>query len=210
MAAEEEIAALRAENTALRAQVEALAAQVRELQARAAKDSHNSGKPPSSDGLRRKPKSLRTPSGKKAGGQLGHRGETLRLVATPDAVVEHRPVVCRQCRAVLGPDAPQVGCERRQVQEWPSVRLVVTEHQALRLRCPACQAITAGAFPAEAPSRAQYGPRLRALAVYLVEAQLVPFGRVQQLLADLAGLRLGRGALVGRGQPAGRLLGPGE
>src|SRR5260370_18873488 len=132
MTPEEEIAALRAENTALRAQVEALAAEGGELQARAAKDSHNSGKPPSSDGLRRKPKSLRTPSGKKAGGQLGHRGETLRLVATPDAVVEHRPVVCRQCRAGLGPGAPQVGGGRRQGQEWASGRLVLPRHHALR------------------------------------------------------------------------------
>src|SRR5258706_8621507 len=138
MTPEEEIVALRAENAALRAQVselpllraqvEALAAQVHDLQARAAKDSHTSGKPPSSDGLkRRKRKSLRRPSGKKAGGQLGHRGETLHLVATPDAVVEHRPAVCAHCRAPLDADTPVVRRERRQVQELPPVRLVVTE-----------------------------------------------------------------------------------
>src|SRR5262252_838265 len=82
---------------ALRAQVEALVLQLADVKARLAKDSHNSSKPPSSDGLgrvKRTPKSLRKPSGKKAGGQLGHRGETLRLVAVPDAVVEHRPARC--------------------------------------------------------------------------------------------------------------------
>src|SRR5215470_11991592 len=96
----------------LREQVQLLAGQVRDLEARLAKDSHNSGKPPSSDGLRRpvrKPKSLRTPSGKKAGGQLGHRGETLRLVAVPDAVEEHRPAVCAGCQMPLGIEAPVVG-----------------------------------------------------------------------------------------------------
>src|SRR5258708_1234131 len=82
----EEIAALKAENAALNEQVKALEAQLHELQARLAKDSHNSSKPPSGDGLGRKTKSLRRRSGKKAGGQLGHRGETLRLVATPDTV----------------------------------------------------------------------------------------------------------------------------
>jgi len=209
MTPEARIVELEAENATLRERVEALAAQVQELQARLAKDSHNSSKPPSSDGLRRKPKSLRKPSGKKAGGQLGHRGETLHVVATPDVVVEHRPVVCAVCQTALG-EAPVVGRERRQVREVPPVRLLVTEHHALRLRCPHCQAVTAGAFPVEAPSRAQYGPRLRALAVYLVEAQFVPFGRAQQLLEDLLGLRLARGTLVGWVQQAARTLEPVE
>jgi transposase len=225
MTPEEELVAVRAENAALRAQVRELPAlreqvtillaRVQELEAQRAKDSHNSGKPPSSDGLRRparKPKSLRTPSGKKAGGQLGHRGETLRLVAVPDVVVEHRPAECAGCHRELphDHDALVVLRERRQVQDLPPVCLVVTEHQALRVRCPSCQAITAGAFPAEVPSRAQYGPRLRALAVYLVQAQFIPLGRVQQLLGDLVGLRLGRGTLVSWLQQAARTLEPVE
>ncbi len=86
--------------------------------------------------------------------------------------------------------------ERRQVQEVPPVRLRVTEHRALHVRCPACRAVSVGAFPREAPSRAQYGPRLRALAVYLVEQQLVPYARVRALLADLFGAALSRGTLV--------------
>src|SRR5258707_5460385 len=129
MTPEEEIDALRAENAALRAQVselprvraqvEALAAQVRDLQARAAKDSHNSGKPPSSDGLQRRTKSLRRKRGKKPGGQLGHRGETLHLAATPDAVVEHRAAVCTACPAELD-EAPAVRRERRSAQVMPA------------------------------------------------------------------------------------------
>jgi transposase len=70
--------------------------------------------------------------------------------------------------------------------------------------------VSVGAFPPEAPSRAQYGPRLRALAVYLVQAQFVPLGRVQHLLADLAGVRLGRGTLVEWVQQAARTLEPVE
>ena len=209
MTLEARLVELAAENAALRAQVTALLARVQELEARAAKDSHNSGKPPSSDGLKRRTKSLRKPSGKKAGGQLGHRGETLHLVATPDAVVEHRPSVCTACQAELD-EAPVVGRERRQVQEVPPVRLLVTEHQALRVRCPRCQAVSVGTLPAEAPSRAQYGPQLRALAVYLVEEQLVPLGRVQQLLRDLVGVRLGRGTLVRWIQQASATLAPVE
>ncbi len=98
--------------------------------------------------------------------------------------------------------------ERRQVQELPPVRLRVREHRALHVRCARCQAVNVGAFPAEAPSRAQYGPQLRALAVYLVEEQLVPLGRVQQLLCDLLGVRLGRGTLVRWIQQAAATLAP--
>src|SRR5260370_35397944 len=193
----------------MREQVTALVARVQELEARAAKDSHNSGKPPSSDGLRRRTKSLRKPSGKKPGGQVGQRGGALHLGANPDAVVEHRPAVCSACQAALDA-APVLVRERRQVQELPVVRLLVTEHQALHLRCPRCQQVSVGTFPAAAPSRAQYGPQLRALAVYLVEEQLVPLGRVQQLLRDLVGVQLGRGTLVRWIQQAAQTLAPVE
>jgi transposase len=96
----------------------------------------------------------------------------------------------------LAEEALVVLRERRQVQELPPMRLHVTEHQALHLCCPVCQTVTAGYFPAEAPSRAQYGPRLQALSVYLVEQQLVPYGRVRELLADLLGATLSVGTLV--------------
>ncbi|MGO8948660.1 MAG: IS66 family transposase [Ktedonobacterales bacterium] len=203
---EARLAELEAENAVLREQVRELpllreqvvwlAGRVQELEARLAKDSHNSSKPPSSDGLARKTKSLRRRSGKKPGGQIGHRGDTLRLVATPDAVVAHRPTTCMSCQCVLPLEAAVVVRERRQVHELPPVRLVVTEHQALQVRCPSCQAVTAAAFPAEVPSRVQYGPRLRALAVYLVEQQLVPYGRVREVFADLLGAALSVGTVV--------------
>jgi transposase len=196
MTLHEEIVALKAQIAELLAQNAELAAQNVELRARLAKDSHNSGKPPSSDGLARKTKSLRRRSGKQPGGQVGHRGETLHLVATPDGVVEHRPAVCAQCQAPLD-EAEVVLRERRQVQDLPRVRPVVTEYQTLHVRCPHCQAVSVGTFPVEAPSRAQYGPHLRAFAVYLLQQQFVPYGRVRELCADLFGISLSLGTLQG-------------
>jgi transposase len=193
---EVENAALRTDNAGLRAQVQALLRRIEEVEGRLAKDSHNSNKPPASDPLgRKRPRSQRRRSGKKPGGQLGHHGETLRLVATPDEVVEHRPVVCTGCQAPLDETAPIAGYERRQVHELPPVRLLVREHRGLQVRCPICQQLSVGTFPAEASSRAQYGPRLRGLAVYLVEQQLVPYARVRELVADLLGARLSLGTL---------------
>src|SRR5579872_5578093 len=136
MTANERIASLEALVAQQQEQIAQLSAYVRELEGRLAKDSHNSSKPPSSDGLERKTKSLRRRSGKKPGGQLGHRGETLRLVAEPDAVVEHRPATCSGCQMPLDATAPVVLRERRQVQDLPPQRLQITEHQALHVRCP--------------------------------------------------------------------------
>jgi len=107
-------------------------------------------------------------------------------------------------------DALVVLRERRQVHELPPVHLLVREHQALHVRCPHCQYVSVGAFPAQASSRTQYGPQIRALAVYLVEEQLVPFGRVQQLVADLFGATLARGTLVSWVQQAAQALAPVE
>ena len=172
------------------------------------KDSHNSSKPPSSDPLgRKRPRSQRRKSGKKPGGQLGHRGETLHLVATPDEVVEHRPAVCAGCQTPLDETASVVLYERRQVRDLPPVRLLVREHRALHVRCPQCEQVSVGPFPAEASSRAQYGPRLRALAVYLLEQQLIPYARVRELFADLLGAPVSVGTLhalgaAGRGDAA--------
>src|SRR5258705_6337271 len=114
----------------------ALQARVQELEGRLAKDSRNSSKPPSSDGLVRKPKSLRQRSGKPPGGQLGHRGRHLRLVASPDHVVMHRPATCRACQEPLPVEA-WTWIERRQVHELPPLRLQVTEHRLAHVRCPA-------------------------------------------------------------------------
>ncbi|HEV2460729.1 MAG TPA: IS66 family transposase [Ktedonobacterales bacterium] len=205
MTPHEEIAALKAENTALREQVQALVARVQELEGRLAKDSHNSSKPPSSDGLARKPKSLRTQSGKKPGGQSGHRGSHLRLVAAPDTLVAQRPTTCGTCHGPLPPPAWE-WVERRQVHELPPLRLEVSEHQIAQVRCAACGATTRGEVPAGVHAPVQYGPRLRALAVYLVQQQFVPYARARELLADVVGAPLAVGTLVRLVRQAGEHL----
>ena len=85
--------------------VAALRAQVAELERRLGLNSSNSGKPPSSDGLKKpaRVKSLRERSGKKPGGQKGHKGETLRQVTDPDDVVNHYPSACSMCDAGVVP-----------------------------------------------------------------------------------------------------------
>ena len=181
------LASLKRENEALQAENEALRAEIAELRRRLGLDSSNSSKPPSSDGLKRKPRilgSLRTRSGKPSGGQKGHQGDTLRQIANPHRIVRHTAVVCRHCCAAL--DAGSVvDEEKRQVFDFPERLIEVTEHRAAIHCCPNCRRQTRAAFPEGVVSPAQYGERLKAAAVYLNSQQLVPEERVAQILQDL-------------------------
>ena len=219
MTAEDTIAALQAENAQLRgevavagetiatlsAQVAALLERVKDLEGQRATTSRNSSKPPSSDGPARVPQSLRGKSGKKPGGQPEHRGAHLRLVAVPDHVEVQRPAVCPACREALD-DGTVLGSERRQVIETPPLRPVVTEYQGLRVRCPHCRAVTTGPFPPGVTAPVQYGPRLRAIAVYLTHQQLLPYGRTRAVLRDLLGCAVSEGTLAALAQDAAERL----
>ena len=181
---------------AQQAQIVALAARVKELEDRLGKDSHNSSKPPSSDGLAKKPNpvSLRGKSGRRSGGQPGHRGCTLEFAVSPDHTVPHSPVSCQHCGTSLL-DAPIVATERRQVFDLPPTALVVTEHQAQTRCCSDCGRRSTGMFPADVAHRVQYGPRVKALTTYLMHFQLLPFDRVCMLMRDLFGASLSEGTL---------------
>src|SRR5690349_21437246 len=151
--------------------------------------------PPSSDGLRRKPKSLREKSGKQWGAQPGHAGHRVSLVAAPDTLQPHRPSRCSRCQHKLPEDAPS-WVERRQVQELPPLRLQIIEHRLAHVRCPACGATTAAGAPAGVSAPQQYGPRLRAFCACLVQQQFVPYARVREVVADVFGAAVSVGTLV--------------
>jgi transposase len=175
-----EVADLRRENEALRAEVA-------ELRRRLDLDSTTSSKPPSSDGLKKKPRiagSLRGPSGKASGGQPGHGGGTLRQVNEPDETIEHAAEACVHCRAQLLA-AWVEDAERRQVFDLPERLLRVTEHRALVYRCACCGGRTKAVFPDGVVSPVQYGERIQAAAVYLNVQQLLPEERTAQTLQDL-------------------------
>ena len=176
------IAAQQEQIAALTTQVAALTARVRELEDRLATDSHNSSKPPASDGpgARPRPRSLRERSGKRPGGQPEHRGATLRLVETPDAVVPHRPATCPRCQQPLE-GVPGQSVERRQVHDLPPLRLVVTEHRAERVSCPWCQTTTTGVFPPDVSAPVQYGPQVRAVRAQVGNAGGLPARAAQRL-----------------------------
>jgi len=182
----------------LLAQVQMLTTRVQELETRLNKDSHNSHKPPASDGLAKLPRrrSRRKRSGKASGGQAGHLGFTLQPVAEPNQIVTHAPPqACPHCQTSLE-TAPRVIRERRQVFELPPLQPVVIEHQLLQVCCPQCQAVAAGQFPVDVTQPTQYGPGVKALAVYLHEYQQIPLARTQEFFTDVLHLPLSEGTLA--------------
>jgi transposase len=171
-------------------------ARIAELEARLKSNSGNSSKPPSSDGLAKPaPRSLRKKSGRKPGGQAGHRGSTLELVAKPDRTVPHRPSCCSGCGTGLA-GAAEVGVERRQVTDLPPISPVVTEYQMFALECGSCGTVTKAAAPEGVSAPVQYGPMIRALIVYLYVGQFLSKDRARAAMADLFGVKLSGGTVA--------------
>src|SRR5208337_2057256 len=181
------IAALQRQNAEQQALIAALQARIADLERRLGLNSSNSGKPPSSDGLKKPARvsSLREPSGKKTGGQKGHPGETLRRSETPDAIIDHYPQTCAACGEPLT-TTMATDHVARQVFDLPEPQpLIVTEHRAHGCRCAACGAQTRAAFPNWVTAPVQYGQRIGAFVLYLLHYQLLPEKRLAALMADL-------------------------
>lgn len=188
----EQLAALVVEQAAV---IEELRAEVVELKRRLAQNSQNSSRPPSSDGLSKPPpKSLRRPSGRKPGAQPGHRGAHLEKVAVPEEVIDHLPSICAGCQGDLS-GGEEVGYLARQVFDLPEIRLRSSEHRAHTRRC-ACGHETTATFPDAVSAPTQYGPRVRALGLYLVSYQHLPYARAARLLSDWLGAPLSTGTLA--------------
>jgi len=164
------------------AQIAALTARIEELSHK--KNSGNSSKPPSSERLNKPaPKSLRTRSGKSAGGQPGHKGSGMKIDREPDEVIEHRPIQCEGCPHA---GACKLRCCGTRYEYEAIVETRLIAHKVLG--CKAC-ALTGkaaqGAFPANITGAKQYGPGVAGLAVSLLTIGYMSVDRVQKLLKSL-------------------------
>ena len=195
---QEENKQLREENKALKERLTVVEEQVKKLLEQLGQNSHNSNWPSSRDKTRKKkpkPKSLRTKSGRKAGGQKGHQGHTLKFEAEPDEIETHRPSHCAHCQVKLSDDADTKTVQKRQVLDLPPLQFVTTEHQVETVECDQCGHQTTGCFPESVTQPVQYGSQVKQLAVYLRSEQFVPYERSRQLMSDLFGFSISTGTL---------------
>ena len=184
--------------------VASLESRLKELEERVEKTSRNSSKPPSSDGLRKGAAEPRRRGEKPSGGQAGHPGETLRMVESPDVVVDVRPSVVCVCGRELS-EQEAVLKERRQRIDLPEPRVIITEYRQWSVPC-ACGRERCEAFPGDVTPNVSYGPRLKAYAVGLVEGHFVSLERVTQILADQYGVSPSDGTVQAWVKQAGERL----
>jgi transposase len=187
-----------------------LEARLQALEDRLAKNSSNSGKPPSSDGYNKPaPKSLRKRHGRKSGGQPGHAGHTLKTVAYPDREVVHPVSRCHHCHRSLE-EVEASGIEKRQVFDLPRVHIEVTEHKVEIKRCPYCGEISKADFPEGVAQPVQYGPEIKAQAVYFNQYQLLPLERTGEVFEELYGQALSEGTILEACQEVAEQVEPGN
>ncbi len=178
-------------------EVKALRAKVAELEARLAKyekqDSSNSNNPSSTDRFE-KNQSLRQKSGKKSGGQNGHKGSTRLQTENPDEVVQCHPEKCSNC----GTDLVFVEGKVSNIRQEFDVVLPepkVVEYQQIEKFCPVCKSKNKGEFPNHIRAPVQIGNNTRALTTYLHVNHKVPFQRTTEIIADLLGLDISEGTV---------------
>jgi transposase len=207
----EELATLRLENAALRGENVALHARVQELEARLGQNSSNSSRPPSSDPPQAPARPKAPPSGRKRGGQPGHRGayRALLPVEQVDEVVVVVPEVCRHCGQPL---RKTTACHRARVWRHQVVELLplavrVTEYRMAVRHCRECGHRTRANLPTGVPRR-PFGPRLTAVVALLSGRYRLSRREVRQLLQDLWRVRLSLGAVVRQEQAQSAALVP--
>jgi transposase len=196
------------------AQLEAAQERVKALEEQLRKNSRNSSKPPSSDGFKKpappsseQHEKKRKGKKRKPGGQKGHKGSGLTPVEKPDHTIVHEAHKCKKCGRSLKKQTP-TGYEARQVFDIPPLNIEVTEHQAEIKECPHCGEENKAPFPEDVKGPVQYGPRVKAIAVYLKNYQLLPYKRTRELFKDIFSADIVEGTLVNINKDCSRRLEP--
>jgi transposase len=167
---------------------------IAELEARLNMNSSNSSKPPSSDGLTKPAvKSLREKSGRKPGGQKGHKGHGLKIEREPDEVIVVAPAECPGCGCGLC-DLPTYHGDTKYVYDV-HIEIKLKEYDIREAICPRCRATVAGQPPDECRGTLNYGNMLRSLVVVLTQYACVGIDKTHKILKDLLGVPVSGGTV---------------
>lgn len=159
------------------------------------KNSKNSSKPPSSDGLNKPAlKSLRSKTGKKQGAQNGHEGSGLKITKDPDEIINHIPTICSSCSNLPFCGEGTVCSKKYEIDLV--IETKVTLHQAIRYVCPKTDnVILTGELPEHLKATKQYGQNLQALVIALNTLGMVGINRTHELVSGLFCIPISTGTI---------------
>jgi len=171
--------------------------EIRKLRGQTAKNSDNSSKPPSGDGLKKKPRtdSLRKSGDKPDGGQPGHEGHCLGMSDEPDHTIVRKVRICGNCQT-SSEDAPVIGHDRRQVSDIPRIQMEITGHRVGTMVCPKCGHHNRARFPAEVSQSVQYGYGVKSHAVYFNHYHHIPLERTSEISEHISGHRISEAVIL--------------
>ena len=187
------------QNSTLTATIAELNQTIKELKEQLNKNSKNSSKPPSSDGLKKpavkKNRSLRESSGKKQGAQQGHNGVHLSVISNPDHTMEHMHFDCNGCP--YREKCLDKACIKETRHEIDAVVTVdVTAHNLIEVReCPLHGGVKTGSFPKNIKATVQYGKNLQAMVVAFNTVGAVSINRTHEILSSVFNIPLATGTI---------------
>ena len=161
------------------------------------KNSGNSSLPPSRDKQKdKKTRSLRKKSGRKSGGQPGHKGNTLKMSERVDTVIDYPLGSCHHCQHDISKASGEI-VERKQVWDIPPVQLQVSEHRRYKKCCDQCGQWSYSQFDKhlQVGPPVRYGDQVSNCLVYLMSRQLVPYQRLTETFELLYGQKISQGTI---------------
>ncbi|WP_255288918.1 IS66 family transposase, partial [Bacillus toyonensis] len=141
-------------------------------------------------------KSLRKPSNRQTGGQLGHKGHTLGLTTAPDHTITYSPTHCICCNTSLNHEPVKGGTAFAKSTIYHLIQIEVTEHKAVQKECPHCHIIQEAPFPSTVSRPVQYGSNIKRLIPYLTHYQCISLKRTKEFFQDCFGHSISEGTLV--------------
>ena len=183
------------------------AEEIKQLKLIISQNSHNSSKPPSSDGYKKKTviKSLRKKSNRKSGGQEGHPGTNLQMSDNPDIIKPLKVGTCNCCGT--NDNLEIIGQKRRQVVDV-EIKKVVTEYQAEIAECGRCGNTIIATFPDEITQDVQYGHSVKALVIYMRNLNFMPTERLTEMFEDVFHIPLSEGTIYNTIRKCSQILQP--
>ena len=173
---------LRAENQRLSKENQALKGEIQKLKDIINKNSGNSSKPPSSDGFV-KIQNSREKSGKRPGGQFGHKGTVPKLFSNPTCIEDVRAERCK-CGGEIAYSGNYTAKQAVDIEITTTI-IEYREHKGI---CQCCHRRAKNRAPVN--ELITYGNNLKSLSTMLSLEGMVSINRTQQMLCELTGGRL--------------------